>query len=420
MSTRRIGADIFEGRVAVRLALVFGVAVAVALFFSLTAEEPAPTTTIPSAYSRSAIGYEALAESLQESGMRVLISRWHSGKRARADTPVLALEPMAEHTAQLTELLAEASERSAPVVVGLPKWSGRPSGNGWVREVELRPTADAADVLSILSGESLPASAVYHVEDESTSCSASQLPASPDIPHSLQLIDGSQLLTLKPVITCGSGVLVGWLPYGATGSIWVVSDPDLWNTHGLAKAANPEVVEGLLRDGLGAQGVIIDETVHGFEHPPSIWQELTTFPLSLFSAHLVGLFLLSVLAAAARFGAPQPLPPRIPPGKGALIENTARLLDMGSHRAYTVSRYFDATIRRLAVAVSLPPGLSRAQQVERLEQHYIHLGLASRPATIYKQTLALPEKNCSTRRALALAHRIRAMRAELIRSPHAD
>ncbi|MFT5684057.1 MAG: hypothetical protein ACI8RZ_004998 [Myxococcota bacterium] len=420
MSTRRASADLFEGKTARRLVAVFGIAVAVTLYFSLTVEEPSPSTALPSAYSRSALGYEALSEALSESGMRVLVSRWRSGRRAAPDVPVLLLEPLPEHIEELTDALSEAEGSGAAVVIGLPKWWGETTWNGWMRTVALAPTAEPAAVLSVIAGESLPESAVYRVEED-TSVSCTSALGSADIPHSLQLIDPGAASFLSPVIQCGGGILVGKARYGSSGVAWVVSDPDFWNTHGLAKPDNPPLAEALLRKGLGARGVIIDETIHGFEHPPSIWQELTTFPLSLFSAHLAGLFLLSVLAAAVRFGAPRTLPPRVPPGKGALIENTARLMDMGGFRATTVQQYFDATIRRLSEALSLPNGLSRAEQVDRIEQHCTARGLSARPTQLAKTIAALPQ-NCSPRRALALAHRIRALRAELKtlpRSPHA-
>ena len=420
MSPHRTSAAIFEKKVARRLAAVFGLAVAVALFFSLTADEPTPTTASPSAYSHSALGYEALSESLSESGMRVLVSRWHSGRRATPTTAVLVLEPLNEYGDEFLEVLSEADGKGAPVVVGLPKWEGQPTSNGWVSTVALRPTIDSVAVLSILAGESLPEGVIYRADAE-TSLTCTAAFGSPEILHSLQLIDPGQAGFITPVITCSDGgILVGRTAYGTAGQAWVVADPDLWNTHGLARPANPPVAETLLKKGLGANGVILDETVHGFEHPPSIWQELTTFPLSLFSAHLAGLFLLSVFAAAARFGAPQSLPPRIPPGKGALIENTARLLDMGGHRAATIQGYLRDTVRRLAQRLSLPTGLTWPQQLDHIQQHCIAHGLTARPAELHAQAAALPEKNCSPRRALALAHRIRAMRTEITGSPHAD
>lgn len=411
MSTRRASGDIFEGKTARRLTAVFGIAVAVTLYVSLTAEEPAPTTALPSAYSRSALGYEALSEGLSESGMRVLVSRWRSGRRAAPDVPVLLLEPLPEHTEELTDALSEAEGTGAPVVLGLPKWQGEATWNGWVSTVALAPVAEPVAALSVLAGESLPESAVYRIESD-TSVTCTSALGSPDIPHSLQLIDPGQASFLAPVIQCGGGILVGRARYGAGGTAWVVSDPDFWNTHGLAQPDNPPLAEALLKKGLSARGVIIDETIHGFEQAPSIWQELTTFPLSLFSAHLLGLFLLSCLAAAVRFGAPRTLPPRVPPGKGALIENTARLMNMGGYRATTVRQYFEATVRRLSAALSLPAGLSRAEQVAHLDQHCTARGLTARPAALADAVAALPE-NCSPRRALALAHRIRAMRVEL-------
>ena len=85
-------------------------------------------------FSRSLIGYNALTRFL-EGEVPVLISRHFSAVKASESKPLLLLEP-SEGSDALTEMVAAAMERRAPVVVVLPKWRGSPaSGGAWVRSV---------------------------------------------------------------------------------------------------------------------------------------------------------------------------------------------------------------------------------------------------------------------------------------------
>src|SRR5207245_1471038 len=126
---------------------------------------------------------------------------------------------------------------------------------------------------------------------------------------------------------CDEGLLVALTPSG----VLVVADPDLVNTAGLGRGSNAAIARHLFVDVLGAKGLVVDETLHGFSHAPSIWGELFDFPLALVTLHLAAVAALAVWAALGRFGKAQKVPPRVAPGKRALIENTAALLGYGGH-----------------------------------------------------------------------------------------
>ncbi|MEL6907612.1 MAG: hypothetical protein AAFP22_19550, partial [Planctomycetota bacterium] len=252
---------------------------ALTLFFSLTAEPPAPMTALPSAYSRSALGYEALAESLDDLGQTVLVSRWRSGRRARPSVPVRVLEPVEEHLEEVDNVLIDAARRGAPAVLGLPKWRGTPDLRGWVTEVALVSHDEALAPLVLVQG----GGAELVTPETPTGWSSTLGVPAPELPHQPQLLAPG---VVEPLVWCDQGVLVGTLesPWGAP--VVVVSDPDLWSTHGLGRGDNAVIVEALLGRELGSTGVVFDETIHGFERAPSLWTELTTFPLSLFTASM--------------------------------------------------------------------------------------------------------------------------------------
>jgi len=143
-------------------------------------------------------------------------------------------------------------------------------------------------------------------------------------------------------------VLIGRVPESG---VHVVVDPDLLNTHGLAHGQNAVIAHRLFVDHLRASSLVVDEVLHGFYQPPSLWTELLALPLLPVTLHVVGLTLLAIAAASARLGAPRPAPPRVPPGKRALVDSTAALLDGGGHHTESVRHYLRMTLRHTAAAL---------------------------------------------------------------------
>ena len=392
-----------------RIGWIMAVALAITLIASLTAAPPTPLTAKSSAFSRSALGYDALAETLQAGGLTVLRSRWQSGLRARPSVPVLLLEPdrSDEIGDDIEEILIDAAESGAPVVLGLPKWQGIGDGRGWVFSVSLRAEDDVIAFLDSIRG--LPGTLVR--PPDTTGWSSAFDAPMPEIPHNPQLLDGN----VSPLVWCDQGVLIGRFDSPWGGPVIVVSDPDLWNTHGLARGDNAAVADQLL-ESLQATGVIFDEAVHGFEEAPSIWRELTSFPLSLFTANMVALLLLSVIAAAVRFGPPKDVPPRLAPGKAGLIDSTVRLLKGSPQPRFTLHRYFANTLRRMASAIGLPANQTDEELLDSLERLSASRGTRERPSAIAGALTKLPVHR-RARRALLLARRIHALREEIV---HAD
>ena len=390
---------------------IAGLGLLVTAAWALLAEPPIPTTGGANAYSRSAIGYEALSEALDDAGMRVMLSRWRSGKRAGPDAPVLALEPLPEFEGEVGELLTQAEQSGAVVVLGLPKWDAEETSAGWVSIVSLTGVERAGSTLSHTSINTDTGLALLRPE-AITGWTGLPPGDAPVLPYHPQLLPHHAALT--PIISADQGVLIGKLSNHHGVELYVVSDPDLWNTHGLNNPANAELVGWFVSEHLGVDTVIIDEVIHGYERAPSIWRELVSWPLNLFTLHLTILLGLAIAAAAGRMG--RPLPPPLRPGMSGpglegLLDNTAQLLAQGGYAAYAVRRYFRMTTRDLAGRLSLPPGLDFEEKLVRLDS----LERSDRScAAIWRAMGKLPERKGATRRALTLARATWTWREEML------
>jgi hypothetical protein len=384
--------EIFERRTAVILGGVCFVSLLFGLIFSVIAVRDEEGSIGANAFGRSSVGHRALVELLGEFGVDVVVSRFRSAEKSGPEVPLLVAEPLrlfddtealaaadadddsgegggsASDEAPaadkplgdsagdvlslsygLERLLVTAEDRSARTIIVLPKWRGEPSTekSGWIGQANLLSTADAVDVLELAIGEACPV-----VRSEAPAPFNSFLPGgtAPTLPF-VQLVDSD--CSLVPLVANGSGTLIG---RAKDRPVYVIADPDLLNTQGLSAGQNAAVVQELFVGELRAKGLVVDEVLHGFGQVPSLWRELFSMPLVPITLHVLALLALAVLAAFGRFGKAEKLPPRVPPGKRALIESTAQLLDGGRHHAESARQYVRAMLRRASTEASLPPG----------------------------------------------------------------
>src|SRR5688500_16757540 len=107
-----------------KLLVLAGVA-AFALTLWLMAQAGAPDAALTSggnALSRSAIGFKALAETLERVGVRAAVARHAPVERATEGNGILVLtEPPSPHG--IGKLLEAAAEEDVRVLIVLPKWS---------------------------------------------------------------------------------------------------------------------------------------------------------------------------------------------------------------------------------------------------------------------------------------------------------
>jgi hypothetical protein len=365
-----------------------------AIFSEDFAEEKSTDTT---GYSTSAIGYEALIQILREVGVPVSLSRTRSASRAGDGLLVIAAPDLEDDAAR--DRFRAMVESSRHVLVILPRWWGMASEEKprWIVERNELPTSSAEDVLDAL-----------------------------DLAGLVDRIDGRQVLVdheleSEAPAPGGAGDVVASTWYDRDTELWILADPSLVDNVGMRVRDNVHWAVELidrLRDG---GPVVFDETLHGFEHDPSLWRSLFEFPLVLVSLQVIVCAVLLLWAAVGRWGPPRAAAPPLASGKDFLIRNTAALLHAGGHDGDALRRYLWTTIQAVALALHAPRELDAAALRTWLERVR-----ASRAGTIsivelerdVTEAAAAPRSGATSRRTVELAARIHRWRTEMTHGPH--
>ena len=298
--------DIFTRRTAAWLAALSTVSLAATLLvLAFSGGMNAGDSAQADAFSRSSIGYRALVELLQDAGVDVVVSRFRSAEKAGPHEPLLLAEPLlldepshgdaapaASSTAEpatgawgLSAQLDEAARRDAPVVVVLPKHRGVTGPQeGWIEAIDTQGAPE--DALAILTGEdctitdpplpqrwksALPGG--EHPTFPGDTASGEAPEDDPTRPLEPQLVFSD--CPLEPLLWSDEGILLGKVP---DRPVFIVSDPDLFNTWGLAHGDNAVIAHRFFVDHLGATSLVVDEITHGHYRAPSLWTELLTLP----------------------------------------------------------------------------------------------------------------------------------------------
>ncbi|MEE8526535.1 MAG: hypothetical protein V3T72_21580 [Thermoanaerobaculia bacterium] len=371
--------QIFDRRGARILTWVAGLALAATLFFMVFSDDTAggEDSWGADSFSPSAIGHRALTQ-LLEPRVPVLISHHSSAAKTSPRRPLLLLEPPADFASleQLRQMVATALEREAAVIVVLPKWTGQRSPKRrrwlgravpWPEEVPEKVLAAAVDGATATAPEAAATETrtVRRFEPRPGRRWRSQLAGdeapSPVLPYP-QLI-GGQVSPWRPLVATGDGLLLA--RFEETG-LYLVADPDLLNTSGLGRGDNAVLAYRFLVDHLAPDALILDETLHGYQLASSVWRALLEMPLAAFSLHLAGLAALALWAGSGRFGRPRQPPPRVPPGKRTLVDNTARLFGLREHLQHSLEQYFRLTVGRVAARLRIAAGGDVHRQVSTL------------------------------------------------------
>jgi len=349
-----------------------------AAILSVFGDELAPPPS-PGAdgYSVSALGHRGLIELLGALDIPVVASRYDSTAKARDGLLVIAEPPVPEEdpaaAARLTTLISTADT----VLLVLPKWYGvgDPTNPRWIGDASLLPVSEVEAVLKAIDvtgravgRDTLPP--VWSVED-------GDLPV-PEI-AAPQTVARDAAATAKVHSLYGDALLFE-TSYAGT-AIWVLTDPDIINNHGLRHRANARFAATLIDRLRNGGPVVFDETVHGLGTDPSLVRTLFEFPLVLSTLQALICALLLVWAAATRFGPRRAAPPPLAPGKEFLIRNTAALLRYGGHDADALRRYLATAVAAVRHSLHAPADLAPAALTAWLE----------RVRLVRKGSIALPE-----------------------------
>ncbi len=161
----------------------------------------------------------------------------------------------------------------------------------------------------------------------------SALPVGPIDP--LQVVEVSADWTPVLLDEAGDPVLARWTGH----RVYVLADPDLLDTHGLATPENAQSAVTVMDDLRGGGPIIFDVTLDGFGAPPSLLRLLFEPPLIGATLCAAATGLLVLMMALQRFG-PAAVPDRVHDfGKRALADNSAALIALAGREARMASPY---------------------------------------------------------------------------------
>jgi hypothetical protein len=362
-------------------------------------------------FSRSAVGFKALAETLEGLGLQVLSSQRTSGQRVDEQTALMILEPPATSLTNLESMVNQAQARGALVVVALPKWLTVPDPDrpGWIASAELlhpaRPEQVLASLLEMPSGRGLlarPEGPPITAWDSVFEADAPVLPEPQLIAHA-----GADL---EPLVSGPDGMLVA---RSVDPPMIIISDPDLVNNAGLHRPGNAAVLAAILGDSPDVTAVVLDETVHGFSRSPSLWRAMIEFPLVVITLHLVLLLVVTVWSGQVRFGPPAAPVPRYTAGAESLIEASAHLLRLSGRSGETMRAYWRSVVRRTATDLGIA-----TQDEEAAIERLADIGRRRRIGTDLARVATAAERSTEQRagraQRMAAARQAHACRRELL------
>lgn len=326
------------------------------------------------ALSRSAVGFAGAVRLLEETGVPVTVSR--AGRRAQTASLFIATpEPVGKGPARkAVDDFVDAHEQ--PIMLVLPKWSVEPDPRrpGWVRRAGPLPADAAASPAEILQGVDLrltrrPGRAPAQLTGFNAVRPVLSIgPASPPVQQrvarpglatlatapvqDLQTITGTGFQTV--LRDAAGGTVLAYAPQRNT---YVLSDPDLLNTHGVGDPATARAGLAILNMMRADEGpVVFDVSLHGFGQGRSLLKLAFAPPFLAVTFCAAAAAALAGWQAAVRFGPNVRTGRAFALGKQALADNAAALIKLSGREPRMAGRYAELTQARAARAVGAPPG----------------------------------------------------------------
>ncbi|MDP1556127.1 MAG: hypothetical protein Q8L84_11785 [Hyphomonas sp.] len=300
-------------------------------------------------YSTSAIGYNGFVRLLESAGYPVSVSRLEGDLESRDWGLMIVTLPAYGGISALQDRSLQPT-----TLVVLPKWLGRTDPLNAARQADTRfiEARDLNDELAVL----YPGVEILRIPvPTAIEAPFGEVTLKPDV--RLQLIKAPSLET---VVEVNDGAL---LAYDESRSLYILSDPDLINTFGLARAENArfavQLVDFLRYD--SAEPILLDATLHGFERSENLLKMMFSVPYIGVTLVALAAALLLGWAATVRFGPPLTEARAIALGKQALADNSAGLVAMARREARMAPGFLALVRRRLAREIGAPRMLTEAQ-----------------------------------------------------------
>ncbi|MHB8529040.1 MAG: hypothetical protein ACYC8V_05955 [Caulobacteraceae bacterium] len=311
------------------------------------------------ALSRSAVGYAGLVEALRLDGVATLISR--SRLPAGRGLGLLIATPQF----QADEKAARDLGFKGPVLIVLPKWMTFPDPlhHGWVTKLGL---LDPRLVL----GEKLAANLTLVRRREVAAPILRIVGPARGAP----LLEGpvDRLQSMKgagwtPVLQTDGGEVV--LAKDSNAEIFLLSDPDLLNNHGLQTLATMTGALGLVRALRAGDGpVIFDVTLNGLVRERSLLRLFFAPPFIAVTLCLAAAAALAGFQAFCRFGPVRREERAIAPGKAVMVDNAALLIRAAGRQGPMAGRYARLSTDLVARALGAPRTLTGEQRTVFLDR----------------------------------------------------
>jgi hypothetical protein len=352
-------------------------------------------------YSTSALGFNGLVRLMEGAGYPVRVSRLESDLESR-DWGLMILTLPAYGS---LEVLDDRNLQAVTLAV-LPKWWGRTDGLNPARQADTQFIE--ARVLNDELNSIYPDAEIQRVPvpREALETPFGNLVVKPDVV--LQLIRDPSLET---VIGFKGGAL---LAYDESRALYILSDPDLMNTFGLAQRENARFALQLV-DYLRTypdEPILMDATLHGFERSENLLKMMFSVPYVGVTLVALAAALLLGWAATVRFGPPKTEERAIALGKQALADNSAGLVTMARREARMAPGFLALVRRRLAREIGAPRTLTEAQTSDMFDR----LGPDPETGRVFSQMEAeLKEPAASREDLLAKARALYRWRKEIIR-----
>ena len=173
---------------------------------------------------------------------------------------------------------------------------------------------------------------------------------------------------LEPMITTPGGrIVLGRI--GNSGALYVLSEPDLINNHGMGDERQARAALALLDflNSTGAKSVLFDVTANGLGRSRSPLKLAFDAPFLAVTLTIFVAMLLAAWQALIRFGPVRRSERAIAFGKGALVDNSAALIRKAGREAHLGGRYVDVIRERAIRLFRLPQTLDPQNLSARLE-----------------------------------------------------
>ena len=300
-------------------------------------------------FSTSALGFNGIVQLLDDQGYPVDVSRLEHRLEGRDwGLMVVTLSPWS-----MGSKLQDITLQPTTLIV-LPKWIGQTDPFNARRQrdtrfMQARSLNDLLDDLNI-DGE------IGRIDvPDRTDTPFGGMALRPDL--KMQVIHSESLV---PIAGTDDGILLGKLD---DRDIYVLADPDMLNTFGLAERENARFAVQLM-DWLRydeAEPIIFDATLHGFIRSENLLQMMFDIPfVGATLAALAAAFLLG-WAALVRFGPTARETRVIALGKQALVDNSAGLFTMARRETHLAPGYLTMIRRRVAREIAAPKTMTEAQ-----------------------------------------------------------